>query len=143
MLPPQQTVVGIDEHTALVFDLVNQQCLVMGQGCVTVVINGIPKEFPADQNFPISALGPFKVLNAETAIPPKLWHTAQQAHAQRQIETTKVVTPPQAVLALVEARQAARERKDWATADSLRDQISDLGWLVNDTPAGFELEPQE
>ena len=37
---------------------------------------------------------------------------------------------------LVAQRQAAREAKDWATADSLRDELSALGVVVEDTPAG-------
>ena len=37
---------------------------------------------------------------------------------------------------LVARRQAAREAKDWATADSLRDELSALGVVVEDTAAG-------
>ena len=41
-----------------------------------------------------------------------------------------------AVEDLVSRRQAAREAKDWATADSLRDELSAMGVVVEDTPAG-------
>ena len=41
-----------------------------------------------------------------------------------------------AVEDLVNRRQAAREAKDWATADSLRDELSAMGVVVEDTPAG-------
>ena len=37
---------------------------------------------------------------------------------------------------LVARRQAAREARDWATADALRDELSALGVVVEDTPAG-------
>ena len=37
---------------------------------------------------------------------------------------------------LVARRQAAREAKDWATADALRDELSALDVVVEDTPAG-------
>ena len=37
---------------------------------------------------------------------------------------------------LVARRQSAREAKDWATADALRDELSALGVVVEDTPAG-------
>jgi cysteinyl-tRNA synthetase len=33
-------------------------------------------------------------------------------------------------------RQQARDRKDWVTADEIRDQIMGLGWSVKDTPEG-------
>ena len=42
---------------------------------------------------------------------------------------------------LLEERQAARERRDFATADALRDQLRQAGWLVRDTPAGPKLAP--
>ena len=42
---------------------------------------------------------------------------------------------------LLERRQAARERRDFATADAIRDQLRQAGWLVRDTPDGPELAP--
>ncbi|HEV3497442.1 MAG TPA: glycosyltransferase, partial [Actinomycetes bacterium] len=42
---------------------------------------------------------------------------------------------------LLAQRQAARERRDFATADAIRDQLRRAGWLVRDTPAGPQLEP--
>lgn len=36
------------------------------------------------------------------------------------------------VLALIEKRKAARDQKDWATSDTLREQIKDLGFEVTD-----------
>ena len=41
-----------------------------------------------------------------------------------------------AIEGLVAKRQAAREAKDWAAADALRDELSALGVVVEDTPAG-------
>ncbi|HEY5427843.1 MAG TPA: cysteine--tRNA ligase [Solirubrobacteraceae bacterium] len=43
--------------------------------------------------------------------------------------------------ALLEARQQAREARDWVAADRLRDELSQLGWEVRDGPAGPELVP--
>ena len=41
-----------------------------------------------------------------------------------------------AVEDLVARRQAARQSRDWVTADALRDELAALGVLVEDTPAG-------
>jgi cysteinyl-tRNA synthetase len=49
--------------------------------------------------------------------------------------------PPAEVVALAEARVAARTAKDFAESDRLRDAIADAGWTVRDVPAGFELVP--
>jgi cysteinyl-tRNA synthetase len=43
---------------------------------------------------------------------------------------------PDAVLALVEQRQAARQARNWAEADTLRAQIAEAGYEVKDTPQG-------
>jgi hypothetical protein len=47
--------------------------------------------------------------------------------------------PPPEVSGLLDRRQAARERRDFATADAIRDQLRQAGWLVRDTPDGPEL----
>ena len=43
---------------------------------------------------------------------------------------------PQDVQLLIRKREEAREKKDWAAADKLRDQLSAMGILVEDTPTG-------
>jgi hypothetical protein len=47
--------------------------------------------------------------------------------------------PPADPASLLRQRQAARERRDFATADAIRDQLRQAGWLVSDTPDGPEL----
>jgi hypothetical protein len=49
------------------------------------------------------------------------------------------VSAPDSVFKLAEARQAARANKDFALADSLRDQIFAAGYEVADIAGGFEL----
>lgn len=46
---------------------------------------------------------------------------------------------PSAIQKLVDARQNARENKQWAASDRLRDEIQDLGYLVQDTPDGMKV----
>ncbi len=46
---------------------------------------------------------------------------------------------PAEVKELAEARRAARERRDFAESDRLRDEITALGWEVRDTADGHEL----
>ncbi len=46
------------------------------------------------------------------------------------------VTAPAEVLALIEARQAARQARDFPRADALRDELKAKGWAVEDTPRG-------
>ena len=48
---------------------------------------------------------------------------------------------PSEVVALAEARVAARAARDYAESDRLRDEIAAAGWVVRDVPAGYELTP--
>ena len=48
---------------------------------------------------------------------------------------------PEEVKRLAEARQEARQGRDFARADELRDALAARGWTVRDTPRGPELVP--
>ncbi|HEY0399269.1 MAG TPA: cysteine--tRNA ligase, partial [Acidimicrobiia bacterium] len=50
---------------------------------------------------------------------------------------------PAEALVLLDARRAARERRDWAESDRLRDSLKDLGIEVSDTPDGTTLRRRE
>jgi cysteinyl-tRNA synthetase len=52
-----------------------------------------------------------------------------------------VVAAPDAVVALLALREAARASRDFASADRLRDEIRAAGWEVRDGAAGPELIP--
>lgn len=43
---------------------------------------------------------------------------------------------PVDIQAMVDRRQAARDAKDWATSDTIRDELATLNWTVDDTPYG-------
>ncbi len=138
-LPAQVTVVGIDEHTALVMDLEAGECQVMGRGGVTLVRNGEEASFPTGQSFAISALGPFRLPAAPEGIPLDIWE--QVLAAEREAKAQRMPEPPPLVLALLQEREEARAREDWHTADELRGLISSEGWELRDTPGGPELVP--
>jgi cyanophycinase-like exopeptidase len=141
MLPSQATVVGIDEYTALVVDLEDGACRVMGQGRVTLWREGQEHCFSRGAVFAVTQLGPFHMPESGTGIPPEVWQEAQTVQAQMQ--TTVVPEPPSEVLRLVEKRECARARRDWAVADTLRERIATLGWHVLDTHQGPQLEPEK
>jgi hypothetical protein len=139
MLPSDATVVGIDEHTALVMDLAAGKCHVMGTGDVTLLRRGLKIQVGADQDFPISSLGTSYIPEPQAGLPPEVWQCVQAT--QGQAAAIGVDQPSAEVLALVERREVARARHDWATADALRQQITALGWQISDTPQGSRLEP--
>ncbi len=170
LLPSDRTVVGIDEKTALTLDLAAGQAQVSGGGGVTLIHTGhrharrpAGAPPPADleevaarrgghvhhyasgERFPLDQLGRLATARPDD-LPAAVWQAALQAAARREAARqapppppTPAAPPPEA-LALAEARQAARARKDWPAADALRQQIEALGWKVADTPEGFRIE---
>ena len=43
---------------------------------------------------------------------------------------------PADILALVDERAAAKNAKDWARADAIRAELTEKGYVVEDTPKG-------
>ena len=56
------------------------------------------------------------------------------------ISTKSETEIPAEVLALLEARQAARRAKDFKKSDAIRDELKAKGWLIEDTPKGPKLK---
>ena len=50
-----------------------------------------------------------------------------------------VERPCSVVKELVEKRAAAKKAKDWAAADAIRAQLTEMGWAVKDTAQGPQL----
>jgi cyanophycinase-like exopeptidase len=164
MLPADLTVIGIDEKTALVMDVQSGTGQVIGVGGVTLIHTGYPDRpipdalagegldevvrqrrghvhrYESGASFPLSACCPFEVPASGEGLPEAVWKRALEVQARRDTEAQAAPVVPPEALALAEARQEARLRKDWAQADALRDQIAALGWQVKDTPEGPKLE---
>ena len=170
MLPPDLTVIGLDEKTALVLDVQAGVCRVMGLGGVTLIHtghmhrspgpdlhgtglaqvaqqrNGHVHHYHSGETFPLSVCCEFSVPPAGQGLPDEVWQRALQAdadlQAQRQaaLAVPAELAAPPQVQALLAERQAARARKDWAASDALRQQIADLGWQVVDTKEGQRVE---
>ena len=133
-LPENHTTLGLDEHTGLIIDFKEGICSVNGVSSATLLRECDPRIYPAKAEFSLGELGTFNLLGDET-IRPEVWEMLSSSQTQARLET-----PPRQVLILSEERQQARRQKDWPRSDELRQQILDLGWVVMDTPDGFELD---
>jgi len=138
MLPPGVTVIGIDEHTALVLDLAAGSCQVMGRGGASVLRGGKERRVEHGLSVPLSELGPFHEPPGGTELPAEVRELVRGAQAP--VPPEMVPDPPPEVVLLAQEREAARVRRDWVTADALRGQIAAWGWQVLDTQAGPQLE---
>jgi len=138
MLPPGVTVIGIDEHTAVVLDLAAGSCQVMGRGGASVLRGGKERRVEHGHSLPLSEWGPFHEPPGGTELPPEVRELVHRAQAP--VPSKMALDPPPEVVLLAQEREAARVRLDWATADALRGQIAALGWQVLDTQAGPQLQ---
>ena len=48
---------------------------------------------------------------------------------------------PSEIMNFVLEREEARKKKDWTKADSIRDKILEMGWIIEDKPDGYKLKP--
>ena len=56
------------------------------------------------------------------------------------IGTSSELEVPAEILALAEARTAAKKAKDFKRADAIRDELKSKGWAIEDTPKGPKLK---
>lgn len=130
LLPAHTVVLGIDEHTAVVFDFQQGEGVVLGQGMITVATHTDETAWPAGRSFSLSELGAYQM----PATFPSFDLPTRTLKTQSQLTTL----PPE-VAHLMDVREEARRAKDWARADALREQLADLGFEIEDMPEGPRL----
>ena len=52
----------------------------------------------------------------------------------------KIIDAPANIIALANARWEAKQSKDFARSDAIREELLKKGWVVNDDKEGFMLE---
>jgi hypothetical protein len=138
-LPPDFSIVGIDEQTGLILDLAGQTCRVVGRGAVSLKKNGFTCQFKHGEVFSVFELGDYRLPLINDGVPVETW-----LHIREEVETKETLTYiPQEVLDLIEEREIARLEKDWRRSDELREKIAALGWLVQDTQQGPRVEVKQ
>lgn len=83
------------------------------------------------------------VLGVESVRPADDEYPLEVVELAREVAGYEGNDPTEAVSALIEARAHARQEKNWATADAIRDGISALGLVVEDTAAGTRITRQQ
>jgi hypothetical protein len=134
LVPSDNMTIGLDEHTGLIMDFESGQCEVSGVSSVSLVREGKPEMFPSGSKFPLNALGEFQIPDPlEKDIPAHVWEMCVNASLPKNDQ------PSEEVVALVEQRVLARANKNWMESDQLREQITALGWTVQDSKDGYKL----
>jgi cyanophycinase-like exopeptidase len=135
LLPPENETIGLDEHTGLILDFETGLCEVNGVSSVSLVRECNPEIYPAGSKFHLKELGEYAIPDPiEKDVPAEVWDWIRSAPPLEEEDG-----PSYEVVALAEQRQQARQKKDWAESDRLRDQISAHGWVVQDGKDGYRL----
>ncbi len=163
LLPPQETILGIDEHTACILDVAAGQGEVIGKGSLTLLHENMPPmTYQTGTRFPLAVLRgeahshPASLhmsvsqvfLDEDTAelesavgisglhsVDDEVSHEAESANEQR--------IAPAIIETLVGVRSELRREKRWELADKLRDALKEMGVLIEDTPEGPRWSYQE
>jgi cyanophycinase-like exopeptidase len=134
LVPSENTTLGLDEHTGIIMDFESGTCEVSGVSSVSLVRECDPKIYPSDSKFALSELGDIRIPDPlEKDIPAHVWDMVNNAPA---LDDDK---PSDEIITLAEQRVSARANKNWAESDKLRDEISVLGWTVQDGKDGYKL----
>jgi hypothetical protein len=136
LLPAENIIVGLDEHSGIIVDFDTETCEVSGVSSVSVLKQNSMEIHPAGAKFSLSELGQFRQpSSSEQGLRPDVWQMVVNAANVEEEEDA----PPAETLELLEKRQDARTRKDFAESDRLRDQLVTLGWTVQDGKEGQKL----
>jgi hypothetical protein len=141
LIDGDRTIVGLDENTALLIDMMEGRGEVFGMGGVTLIRSGRESVYTPRQTFPLSELGPFQPASGRGDVAADVWDAAVAALSLRESADPDVPEVPAEVRRLVEEREDARRREDWAAADALRRRILASGWSVKDSLEGPVAEP--
>lgn len=141
-LDMEATILGIDEHTAVIINIDDQTGKVMGKDSIHILKHGREWHIHKGENFPLRLFGeltqpddPFSGIDERVQMLLRM-------HASSLDEQSLPLEPPREVIELLAARQAARRVKDWELSDRLREKIAALGWVVRDTANGIEIHPR-
>jgi len=134
LVPAENMILGLDEHTGIVMDFESGMCEIMGVSSISLVRNCEAVIHPAGVKFPLSEIGDLRLPDPlQDGISQQAWDMVLNAPPLGDD------APPAGVISLVERRVAARANKNWAESDRLRDEISTLGWTVQDGKDGYKL----
>ena len=132
-VPIENTTVGLDEHTGIILDFEKGVCEVSGVSSVSLVRECNPEMYASGSTFDMKELGALRMPSPiEKDIPADVWEMVCNPPPLE-------VSPSDEVVALAEKRLTARSNKSWAESDKLRNEISAMGWTVQDSKDSYKL----
>ena len=140
-MPTDVFLLGVDEHTALVIDLVARHAVVRGRGSVTLRRDGSETAFASGHEFSLDLLAS---QTARAAAPMAVARTSDAELAARVVALERSVAELELRVTLVEPlieellslRTQARAMAAYEVADAIRDRLTSLGVEITDSADG-------
>lgn len=129
LLPQTEHILGIDENTAIVIDVKTHSCTVLGRGNVTYTYKDEILILEKNKYYSLKSLKK-GILEVGTE-----FLTPQKIKKHREL----LQDIPSEIQLLIEKRQAAKISKDFETADSIREELAQKGYIIEDTSTGVEV----
>ncbi|HEY7347824.1 MAG TPA: hypothetical protein VH599_05850 [Ktedonobacterales bacterium] len=159
LLPAQETILGIDEHTACILNIAAETGRVIGRGSLTLLRRDMPPAvYHTGDAFPLAVLRGEAHSHPERLYRPAPLISLLPADEQEEEgegglgisglhaadeETLEAIgfadlppLPASVIDTLLDIRGELRREKRWALADKLRDALKETGILIEDTPDG-------
>lgn len=147
-MPDDVFILGIDEHTAVLFDLDHDIAFVHGKGGVTVrkhghsIVHATGESIPLDELRNGTAGAPLPAPTPATAPRSDMPDVSELALEMLALKGQAAASSERAVLVeplidkLIELRSISRAAGDFVTADGIRDRLVALGIEITDSPDG-------
>lgn len=129
LLPKDKTILGIDEHTAIVFEFKDKVFSVEGVGNVTLLKGEKEAVFSSGNYYSLDSL---YNLTTQSVLPP---HKLVIRKLSQEKPVAKE-TLPKDLQDLLKKRDKARKNKDFAKSDEIRKVFESKGYKMEDSEAG-------
>ena len=136
LLKTNVTILGIDEHTAVILDFRSGTAEVFGGGAVHIIRETIETNYFSGKAFSLDELGKFQIPTLDCFSQFDM-EQIRNTRNNRIIPSERI--PNKKVLDLMVKRRRARESHNWEESDCIRKMIYQQGWRIEDTVDGQRL----
>lgn len=142
LLTGDETILGIDEHTSLWIDPIQDCQKTYGKGQIHILRAGSQVDYESKKTIPMAELGQtIKDIPATKVISDHVWKKINKK--ENSPVNSEENSIPEPISVLIQQRDEARQAKDFIRADAIRSQVSELGWSIEDTPLGGRARKQK
>jgi cysteinyl-tRNA synthetase len=133
----QTPLIGIDEHTALIIDPVQNIIQIEGTGTITLIIGNISISYSSGEVLDIESLMTCKRLPARKAVQST---TKKQTHLKTPLTGMDL---PNDLSDLLQKRLMYKIQKEYKECDVIRTIFINRGYIIQDTESGQEIYKSE